>query len=264
MPHNVSDSATDITSKHQDHSRVFVWDIPVRLFHWTLVALMISLVVTAKMPIDVIEPHAKLGFAVLALVSFRLLWGFVGSSYARFSQFVRGPGAVIAYTRSMLAKQDGFVAGHNPQVLLGMFSNDDILFDGPLAYLISKDTSDLITGLHKDMFDILLVLVGLHVTAVIWHKLFRGENLLYAMFTGYKELLPGVQVENAHGGGIVLALIMLIITWRGLLVGCIDLVLSNSRISPSLLHLYNRIIKVCGVRWIPFKYVRDDRNPTVM
>ena len=227
MPHNVSDAATDITSKHQDHSRVFVWDIPVRLFHWTLVALMISLVVTAKMPIDVIEPHAKLGFAVLALVSFRLLWGFVGSSYARFSQFVRGPGAVIAYTRSMLAKQDGFVAGHNPlggwmvvvlllavmlQVLLGMFSNDDILFDGPLAYLISKDTSDLITGLHKDMFDILLVLVGLHVTAVIWHRLFRGENLLYAMFTGYKELLPGVQVENAHGGGIVLALIMLIIT----------------------------------------------------
>jgi cytochrome b len=191
---------------------------------------MIALVVTAKLSIDVIELHATLGFTALALVLFRMIWGFVGSSYARFSQFICGPGSVITYARSLLAKKDVFVAGHNPlggwmvlvlllavvlQVFLGMFSNDDVMFEGPLAYLVSKDTSDLITGLHEDLFHILLVLVGLHVSAVVWHKLFRGENLIFAMFSGYKELPPGIQAENVRGGSIILALIIFAVVAAG-------------------------------------------------
>jgi cytochrome b len=227
MSHNALDAEPDISDTHQGRSRVFVWDIPVRLFHWTLVALMVALVITANIPIDVIGLHAKLGFAALALVLFRLLWGFIGSSYARFSQFVHGPGTVIAYARSLLAKQDGFVAGHNPlggwmvvvlllavmlQVTLGMFSNDDVFFEGPLAYLVSKDTSDLITSLHGDMFNVLLALVILHVSAVIWHILFRGENLIFAMFTGHKELPPGIEAKDASGGGIWFALVSLAVS----------------------------------------------------
>ncbi len=227
MPHTLSDAETKTSTTPNDHSRVIVWDVPVRLFHWTLVALMIALVITANVPIDVIELHAKMGFAALALVVFRLLWGFVGSSYARFSQFVRGPGAVIAYARSLLIRQDEFVAGHNPlggwmvivllltvilQVILGLFSNDDVFFEGPLAYLVSKDVSDYMTWLHGLMFNLLLVLVVLHVSAVIWHKLFRGENLISAMFSGYKELPPGVQAEDVRGGGVLLALVLFIIS----------------------------------------------------
>lgn len=208
-------------------SRVYVWDIAVRLFHWTLLALMIALVITGKYLDGAIELHATLGLITLALVLFRLMWGVVGSSYARFSQFVRGPGVVISYVRSLLARQFEFVAGHNPlggwmvmlllatillQSLLGLFANDDIIFDGPLAYLVTKDTSDLLTGLHVDLFYVLLVLVALHVAAVIWYKLFKGENLLPAMFTGYKELPPRVQAENAAGGGILLPLILLTIS----------------------------------------------------
>ncbi len=206
--------------------RVFVWDIPVRLFHWTLLALMVALFVTAEILDGAIELHATLGRAVLALVLFRLLWGVAGSSYARFSQFVRGPETVMAYVRTLLARQAGFIAGHNPlggwmvmtllvtvmlQAVLGLFANDDILFEGPFAYLVSKDTSDLISGLHQDMFTVLLVLVGLHVAAVIWHKLFKGENLLPAMFSGYKELPTGAEAENAHGGGLLLAITLLAI-----------------------------------------------------
>ena len=207
-------------------SGVFVWDLTVRLFHWTLVALVIALFVTAEILDGAIELHATLGRAALALVLFRVLWGVVGSSYARFSQFVRGPGTVLTYARSLLAQQSEFIAGHNPlggwmvmvllvaillQAVLGMFANDDILFEGPLTYLVSKEISDLITGLHKDMFTVLLVLVALHVAAVLWHKLFKGEDLLTAMFTGYKHLPPGAQAENAGGGGIMLALTLLAI-----------------------------------------------------
>lgn len=223
-------------SIHRDSSRVFVWDIPVRLFHWTLVALMIALMITGKILEGAIELHATLGRIALALVLFRLMWGVAGSSYARFSQFVRGPGIVLTYARSLLSRQPEFVAGHNPlggwmvlallavvlvQALLGLFANDDILFDGPLAYLVSKESSDYLTGLHADLFNGLLVLVGLHVAAVIWHKLFKGEDLLAAMFTGHKELPPGVEAENARGGGFLPAFIQLAVST--LAVYCLSL-----------------------------------------
>jgi cytochrome b len=225
MPHRVADDKTDISI--QGHSRVFVWDIPVRLFHWVLVALMIALVITGEILDGAIEVHALLGRAVIVLVIFRLMWGAVGSSYARFSRFVCGPGAVMSYARSLLARQSEFMAGHNPlggwmvlvlltsvllQSILGLFANDDIMFDGPLAYLVSKETSDLLTGLHQDMFYALLLAVGLHVAAVIWHKLFMGEDLLTAMITGYKKLPAGVQAENARGGSVWPALILLAIS----------------------------------------------------
>ncbi len=200
-------------------TRVRVWDVPVRLFHWIQLALFVSLFITAEVLDDKIELHATLGLALLALVLFRLLWGFAGSSYARFSQFLTGPGTVISYL-----KQKPFVAGHNPlggwmvvtllalmltQAILGLFANDDIMFDGPLAYLVSKETSDLLTELHEFVFHLILPLAGLHVAAVIWHKLRHGENLIPAMFTGYKELPPGTQVQDAKSGGLLRAAVLL-------------------------------------------------------
>jgi cytochrome b len=211
----------------QHDRRVFVWDLSVRIFHWTLLVLMVALVVTGKFLDDAIELHATLGQAVIALVLFRLTWGVVGSSYARFSQFVRGPGSVISYAQSLMTRQPEFMVGHNPlggymvvvlliavllQAILGLFANDDLLFDGPFAYMVSKGVSDLITGLHQDLFNALLVLVGLHVAAVIWHKLVMNEDLLKAMFTGYKELPPGVQAEDTRGGGALRALTLLAIS----------------------------------------------------
>ncbi len=223
-------SATETSTTPQDNYHVFVWDISVRLFHWILVALIVALFITAEVLDDTIELHAILGRVVIVLVLFRVLWGIVGSSYARFAQFLRGPKAVLAYARSLLAREHMFIAGHNPlggwmvvvllavvltQAVLGLFANDDVLFDGPLSYLVSKDTSDLLTGLHKELFDILLVLVGLHIAAVIWHKLFKGENLLTPMFSGSKELPPGVDAENARGGSLLLALVLLAISAAG-------------------------------------------------
>jgi len=205
-------------------TRILVWDIPVRLFHWSQLALFISLFITAEVLDDTIDLHAKLGLVLLALVLFRLLWGITGSSYARFSQFLKGPRTVFGYLPSLFSRRPHFEAGHNPlggwmvlvllllvlaQSILGLFANDDILFEGPLAYLVSKETSDLMTGLHEDVFHILLILAGVHVAAVIWHKLFKGDNLLSAMFTGYKELPPEAAATPANGGGIIRALLWL-------------------------------------------------------
>ncbi len=208
-------------------SRVYVWDLPTRLFHWTVFALMVAQLLTGKVLDDAMELHAKLGYAIFVLVLFRLMWGALGSTYARFAKFLRGPATVARYARSWLRRDHAFVAGHNPlggwmvvallaailvQALLGMFGNDDVLFDGPLASIVSKDTSDFLTGLHAVTSDVLLVMVGLHIVAVVLHRLVNGENLVSAMVTGYKTLPSGVSAEDAQGGGVVRALILLAIS----------------------------------------------------
>ncbi len=224
MPHNVPNKAAAYS---QGEAHVFVWDISVRLFHWTLVALIAGLFITAEIMDGTIELHATLGQVTIILVLFRLMWGFFGSSYARFTQFIHGPSTVISYARSLLGQKHEFIAGHNPlggwmvlallvtvliQAVLGLFANDDIIFDGPLSYLVSKETSDLITGLHETIFNLLFLFVCLHVAAVIWHKLFKGEDLISPMFSGYKKLPPGADAENTHGGSIWLALVLLAIS----------------------------------------------------
>ncbi|MGM0595111.1 MAG: cytochrome b/b6 domain-containing protein [Pseudomonadota bacterium] len=203
--------------------RLFVWELPVRLFHWTLVALVIALFVSIEV-LDNMDRHAQLGYALLALVLFRLIWGVVGGTYARFRDFVHGPGKVLRYAKTFPDKAPEPIPGHNPlggwmvvvlllallgQAVLGLFSNDDILFDGPLRGLVSKEASDTMTALHEQLFHVLLVLIGLHIAAVIYHKLRKGENLVSAMFTGYKRLPANTQAEPSRGGKSWLAAIIL-------------------------------------------------------
>jgi cytochrome b len=135
---------------------VRVWDLPVRLTHWAMALLLIVLVVTAKVGGSAMDWHVRSGEMMLTLVLFRILWGFFGSGNARFSRFVRGPGTVFAYTRTLLRSPHAEFAGHNPlggwmvvllrlallvQASLGLFSNDDIVTEGPLARYISKELS---------------------------------------------------------------------------------------------------------------------------
>lgn len=205
--------------------RLFVWELPVRLFHWTLVGLFIALYVSIEV-MDNVERHAQLGYALLALVLFRIIWGFVGGSYARFSDFLYGPKKVLAYMKSVPDRRPDPIAGHNPlggwmvvvlllgllgQVSLGLFSNDDILFDGPLRHLVSKETSDTLTGLHELLFNILLGLVALHVSAVIYHKVRKKENLVIAMISGYKMLPAECAAEPSRGGRGWLAALVLVV-----------------------------------------------------
>lgn len=189
-----------------------VWDLPVRLFHWLLVLLVVVLFVTGKLGGNWLEWHRRAGISVLGLVTFRILWGFVGNHHARFATFARGPMAVLEYAKSVKRKNSPRYAGHNPlgalsvvamviallvQAVLGLFSNDDLMLEGPYASLVSKATSDLLTKLHKLNADLLLILIGLHLAAIAFAYFYKKENLLKPMITGKKKL-PTSAIDAAH------------------------------------------------------------------
>ena len=178
-----------------------VWDLAVRLTHWLQAALIAFCWWSAEY--NHLVWHIWAGCAVLTLLIFRLLWGFVGSSTARFSSFVRGPAAVLAYLRG---KWRGI--GHTPlgalsvlallgavavEVGLGLIAEDeDGIYTGPLYQLVSIDTSDRAAGLHEAWFKVILVLVGIHIAAIIFYRL-RGKSLVKPMITGRASLEPGTQ-----------------------------------------------------------------------
>ena len=187
----------------QSETPVKVWDVPVRLFHWLLVLLVAFQYLSAKMKGDWMTWHMYSGYAILALVLFRVLWGFAGSSTARFSTFVAGPAACLEFAKKVLSRAPAPYASHNPlggwmvvvlllalvvQAGTGLFANDDIATEGPLANLVSKELSDRLTLVHYWNFNLLLLLVGLHIAAVLYHWGVLKENLIGAMFTGVKRL----------------------------------------------------------------------------
>ena len=187
----------------QGCSPIRIWDIPIRLFHWLLVLLVIALFVTGNLGGNWLEWHKRAGFSVLGLVTFRIIWGFAGSYHARFVNFVCGPKATIKYVKSLANRNAPHYAGHNPlgaisvlvmltalevQAILGMFSNDDVMLEGPYAVLVSKALSDQLTGFHKLNGNFILVLIGLHLAATAFAYFYRKENLIVPMLTGYKKM----------------------------------------------------------------------------
>lgn len=196
-------------------SRQRVWDLPTRLFHWSLGAAIVAGVVTGKIGGDWIEWHGRSGLLILGLVIFRIVWGFIGSPTARFATFVRGPRAIVAYL-----KGEWRGIGHNPlgalavlallavttaQVASGLFANDDIAFQGPLAGLLSKEASDRARGLHTLVFNGLLGIVCLHLAAIAFYTRVKKQSLLKPMLTGWQDsdpvVAPAVPVVLHHGAG---------------------------------------------------------------
>ena len=177
-----------------------VWDLPTRLFHWLLAALIAFSWWSIRNHHT--DWHIWSGCAILTLLIFRLLWGFAGSSTARFSSFVRGPRAIGDYWRG---KWKGI--GHNPlgalsvlallgavaiQVSLGLISEDeDGLYMGPLATLVSTDTADKARDIHELWFNAILGLIALHLLAILYYRM-RGCKLTWPMITGRARLEPGI------------------------------------------------------------------------
>jgi len=181
---------------------VRVWDAPVRIFHWLLVALVVTSWVTSEIGDNAITYHMWSGYSILTLVVFRLVWGFVGSQHARFVDFVCGPRSVLGYARGLLQLNPPYYAGHNPlggwsvilmltsvllQATTGLFANDDTATEGPLARLVSASASSLLTTIHRYNFDVLLALITAHIAAVLFYLIVKREHLIAAMFTGRKQ-----------------------------------------------------------------------------
>ena len=205
-------------------NRVLVWDLPLRLFHWLLVVLVVVSFVSAKIGGNAMQVHLLSGYTVLTLVLFRILWGFLGSTHSRFASFVRGPAAVIAYLRGLPAQKSAPILGHNPagawsvvlmlavllaQAATGLFANDDIATEGPLAKLVSKALSDRITGMHYLNVKLLFALIGLHLSAVVYYVFYKRDNLVKPMLSGFKDGAAGADDIAQHQGKTWLAAVLL-------------------------------------------------------
>jgi cytochrome b len=212
---------------------VRIWDLPTRLFHWCLVAAMAGLFVTGKTGGDAMVWHGRLGYAVLTLLLFRLVWGLVGGRWSRFASFWPTPGRLARYLRGQGTAQD--TAGHNPlgalsvlamllalaaQVGSGLFADDEIAFTGPLAGSVSGAVVSAATRYHKDIGQwLLIVLVALHVLAIVVYTV-RGQKLVGPMLSGNKALASGQALPpSADGAGqrwlalLVLALAAAAVWW---------------------------------------------------
>lgn len=180
--------------------RTRVWDLPTRLFHWLLALTVTGVLATGLL--GVMEWHFRLGYGVLALLLFRLVWGFVGGRWSRFGTFVHGPRSVVAYLRGR-AHPDHLV-GHNPlgalsvfamlgllaiQVTTGLLADDAITYAGPLSHMVSSDTASLATSWHATYGKwIVIALVVVHLLAVAYYALVRRQTLIGPMLSGDKAV----------------------------------------------------------------------------
>ena len=180
-----------------------IWDAPTRFFHWSLVLLFAGMWFSGEQGGDWLHYHVVCGELVAVLLLFRLVWGIVGSDTARFSQFVKGPATIRRYLKGELT--DAQLPGHNPlgglmvvalltvlllQVISGLFSSDvdSYVFDGPLAKVIASGLSESITHFHKAWFNLILMLVAMHVAAIVAYRVLKKQNLVRPMLTGYKPV----------------------------------------------------------------------------
>lgn len=187
-----------------------VWDLPTRIFHWAIVALIAASWYSADN--GLMEWHYRAGIAALGLIAFRLIWGLVGGATARFTNFVRSPSAVTAYLRTKGAPHK---AGHNPlggysvlamlaalviQVSTGVLAVDvDGIESGPLSYLVSFDDGRLAAAVHSASFVAIQVLVALHVLAIAFYRA-KGRRLIVPMITGRDPQLSGGHSVSTGGG----------------------------------------------------------------
>jgi cytochrome b len=196
-----------------------VWDLPVRVTHWALVLAVAGCWATHYAGVAWFTWHRRLGYAVLVLVAFRIVWGFVGTRQARFASFVRGPRMLLAYLR----ERGPATVGHNPlgalsviallavlslQAATGLFANDEIMNMGPFYGWIAPELSNRITSLHRASSEWLLVLIGLHVAAVVFYVLVRRQPLVSAMITGRKPAADVPLAEAIASSRVLLACVI--------------------------------------------------------
>ena len=202
--------------------KIRVWDLPTRVFHWSIVVLFIFSWVSAEIGGTAMQYHLWSGYAILSLVIFRVLWGVVGSETTRFAHFVRGPRTVMTHTRAFFkAGYQSTALGHNAlggwsvlamlfalalQTTTGLFANDDIATEGPLYHLVSKATSDFISDIHSSAFYVLLALVVMHIAAIVFYRVAHRVNLLTPMLTGDKVVTRGVSVPRQASVWLALVL----------------------------------------------------------
>lgn len=214
----IEDASEKAVVRNEPAVRVHVWDLPIRIFHWSLMVAVLIAVITGLIGGSWMRVHAKAGLFIIWLIAFRLVWGFVGSTYARFLNFIPSLSKLKVY---FAGQWKG--VGHNPlsafavfallgllslQAATGLFSNDDIDFTGPLHSLVDAALSKRLTGIHHLLSNFLLGMLALHVVTILFYAWFKKDNLIKPMVTGWKDVQSGRSA--AKGSFIALIGAMLI------------------------------------------------------
>ena len=183
-----------------------VWDLPIRVFHWLLVLCISGSLISINLGGNAIQWHAYFGYCILTLLIFRVVWGFVGSTHARFTSFLPTKESLIQYLQGKSPK----VLGHNPlgalsvfallfvlcvQVFTGLFVDDEIAFQGPLAKYVPGWVSSFLSEIHEGNQVVIFTLIAIHLSAIWFYKKFRGENLIKPMISGDKEIDPSEEAN---------------------------------------------------------------------
>jgi len=183
-----------------------VWDLPIRTFHWLLVFCIAGSLITINLSDNLIEWHAYFGYSVLTLIIFRIVWGFIGSTHARFSSFFPSREKILNYLRGNAPK----VLGHNPigalsvfallfvlsvQVFTGLFVDDEITFQGPLAKYVPNWVVSFLSEIHEGNQVVIYTLITIHIAAIIYYKKFKGEDLITPMINGDKKIDPSEEAS---------------------------------------------------------------------
>ncbi len=201
---------------------VRVWDLPTRVFHWLLAALVIASIVSAKIGGNAMPWHFRFGYVIFTLLLFRAVWGLIGGRWSRFASFVYAPATTLRYLRGRSQVADFHDVGHSPlgalsvlallallaaQIATGLFADDEISNTGPLIKFVSGATSAAFTSWHKTYGQRLIIgLSILHVAAVVFYLVRRKSNLVRPMWTGDKLLPQGVPAARDQAGSRAVAL----------------------------------------------------------
>ncbi|MBO6580842.1 MAG: cytochrome b/b6 domain-containing protein [Thalassospira sp.] len=221
-----------------DEKKVKLWDFPVRLFHWALVVAIVTAWWSNRQVM--IDIHAIAGYSVLTLVIFRIIWGFIGSSNARFADFLTGPRHVIGYLGKLPkgSTSELTYTGHNPaggwmvlvmillvgvQAVSGLFASEDtfLFFDGPLVAYVSSDFASTMNWIHHTNINLIYAAVGLHVFAALFYLVVKRENLIRAIVIGTRRVpaeLAGRFANIRFASpvlGIVILIVCALVVWGG-------------------------------------------------
>ncbi|PAS98239.1 MAG: hypothetical protein BSR46_12550 [Candidatus Dactylopiibacterium carminicum] len=216
------------SSSSENQKRILLWDLPLRLFHWALLLCVAGALLSINLAddwADGLDWHLRFGLAALSLLLFRLIWGFVGGSHARFGSFLPGPGRLFAFLRD--ARQRALPSvGHNPlgalsviamlaslsfQAISGLFISDGFMLEGPLYKHVSESTADWLIRAHLFNAWIIPVLIALHIAAIVFYRLFKKDDLLSPMITGRKTLPRQFETQLSRGGHWVLGLLVFLL-----------------------------------------------------
>lgn len=207
-------SRSDIPATESTQRRILVWDAPIRVFHWLTVVCFAGAYLTSEND-ELRLVHVTLGYTLGALIVFRVIWGMVGTRYARFSDFVRGPAVVKRYLAGMLRGRPEHFVGHNPGGAVAIVA---LLLLGAVVTvtgwaIYTEVGGEWLEEWHEAAANIMLILVGVHIAGVVLGSWAHRENLVAAMISGFKIGRPEQGIRNAWRGVAVLLLAAVLAFW---------------------------------------------------